>query len=258
MKIKLNKEKSIGKVLFVVEGPKTEKYLLWKLFAKVFDYQVEAITRGKPYQIYNRKDNPYSKVFVINAEESNIKNIDKDNDFLNNLFKTLIEDYDFDIDNAAIYYLFDRDPESNTDADFIRNLLSVMTNSRENDNFIRQGILLLSYPSIESFTLSCFCEKCFFIKQRFGSDLKSFLEERKINQSNINEEAVVMAISNLIDAIHTITQKESFDVDAFKETNIRIFDYEENAFLFKSESLYNCLSLLAVSLIDLGLVEIQD
>lgn len=256
MKIQLNKEKSIGKVLFVVEGPKTEKYLLWKLFAKVFDYQVETITRGNPYQIYNKKDNPYSKVFVINAEESNIKNIDKDNEFLNNLFKVLIEDYDFDIDNAAIYYLFDRDPESNTDEQFIRNLLSVMINSRENDDFIRQGLLLLSYPSIESFTLSCFCENSFLIKQQLGSDLKRFLDESKINHPNINDDAVYLAVKNIIDAIHIITQKESFDVDAFKETNIQIFDYEETA--FSLESLYNCLSLLTISLIDLGLIEIRD
>ena len=43
-----------------------------------------------------------SQVFVINTEESNIKTIDKDNDFLNNLYITLFEQYDFNVDNAAI------------------------------------------------------------------------------------------------------------------------------------------------------------
>ena len=257
MRIKLNKEKNIGKVLFVVEGPKTEKYLLWKIFAQVFDYQVEAITRDNPYQIYNKKDNPYSKVFVINAEESNIKYIKKDNQFLNNLFKTLIEDYNFDIDNSAIYYLFDRDPESNTNADFIRELLGVMTNPRENDHFYRQGILLLSFPSIESFTLSCFCENSFFVKHHLGSELKGYLDQKKINHSRIDDDAIALSVKNLFEAIQQITHKPSFDVDHFKETNIQVFDYEEKAFTLNSESLYNCLSLLAVSLIDLGLIEIQ-
>lgn len=93
---------------------------------------------------------------MINAKESSIKNIDRDNGFLDNLFMELIENYDFDVDNAAIYYLFDRDSRSNTDATFIEGLLSVLVNSRDNDSFDRQGILLLSYPSIESFTLSNF------------------------------------------------------------------------------------------------------
>jgi len=152
MNITLNKDKSIGKVLYIVEGGKTEPYILHKLFTKVFDYQVEMIIRDKGYHKYNSKENATSQVFIINAEESNIKNIDKDNEFLDNLFRELIENYDFDIDNSAIFYLFDRDNQSNTDSEMIRNLISSLTNSRENKNYLRQGLLLLSYPSIESFT----------------------------------------------------------------------------------------------------------
>lgn len=256
MNISLNKEKSIGKVLFIVEGQKTEKYLLWKVFTQIFDYQFEAITRGNPYHIYNNKNNPYSKVFVINAEESNIKFINKDNQFLNNLFKTLIEKYDFDIDNASIYYLFDRDASSNTDAKFIQDLLSVMTNPRENDNYLRQGILLLSYPSIESFTLSCFRENSFLVKLQSGQMLKRFLDDEKINQSHMDENSIILSVKNLIEALQLITGSADFDVDDFKKTNIEIFRYEER--VFSLESLYNCLSLLVISLIDLGLVEIQE
>lgn len=94
---------------------------------------------------------------MINAEESNIKFIDRDNEFLDNLFVELIENYDFDVDNAAIYYIFDRDNQSNTDAEFIRNLLTVLVNSRDNA-YARQGMLLLSYPSIEAFTFSNFVD----------------------------------------------------------------------------------------------------
>ena len=90
MAIRINKEKSIGKVLFIVEGSKTEPYLLWRIFAKVFDYQVETILRSHPYQKFNSKVNPTSQIFVINTETSNIKTIAKDNDFLNNLFELLI------------------------------------------------------------------------------------------------------------------------------------------------------------------------
>lgn len=255
MKINLNKDKNIGKVLYIVEGPKTEKFLLWKIFAHIFDYQFEAITRDHPYQIFNKKDNPYSKVFVINAAESNIKNIKKDDEFLNNLFKLLIENYDFDIDNAAIYYLFDRDVESNTDPVFIKELLNTLTNSRENDNNYRQGILLLSYPSVESFTLSCFDENSFSLKIKLGSELKQYLESNKYNQSKIDETKLQLAVNNLVDSLLSINDG-NFNVDDFKELNVKIFDLEES--VYSKEEMYNCLSLLAISLIDLGLVEIES
>ena len=254
MEIKLNKDKSIGKVLYIVEGSKTEKFLLRKIFTKIFDYQFEAITRSHPYQIFNRKDNPNSKIFVINAAESNIKNIKKDDEFLNNLFIELIENYDFDIDNAAIYYLFDRDAESNTDSQFVKELLGTLTNSRENDNNYRQGILLLSYPSIESFTLSCFEKNSFSVKLKLGNELKKYLESKKINQSQIDDNNLCLAIYNLIHYISSIGNS-SFDIDDLKDLNINIFDLEEST--YHNESVYNCLSLLSISLLDLGLVEFE-
>lgn len=52
MNIGLNKNKSIGKVLFIVEGAKTEPYLLGKIFTEVFDYQMEQLLRK---QIFNRQ-----------------------------------------------------------------------------------------------------------------------------------------------------------------------------------------------------------
>ena len=135
MKINLNKNKNIGKVLFIVEGESTEFYILSKIFNKIFDYQYETIKRNKPYEVYNSKIDPLSRVFVINTENSSIKSIQKNKDFLDNLFKQLIEDYDFNVDNAAIYYLFDRDRDSNTDISFIKYLLNILKNSRENDNY---------------------------------------------------------------------------------------------------------------------------
>lgn len=253
MIINLNKDKNIGKVLYIVEGSKTEKFLLRKIFTEIFDYQFESITRSHPYQMFNKKDNPYSKIFVINAAESNIKNIKKDDEFLNNLFVELIEKYDFDIDNAAIYYLFDRDVESNTDPDFIRELLHTLANSRENDNNYRQGILLLSYPSIESFTLSCFDGNSFSLKMKLGSELKQYLNSNKFNHAQIDENALKLATDNLVSSLLGINNGD-FDVDNFKDLNLKIFDLEERVYAVSAQ--YNCLSLLAISFIDLGLIEV--
>lgn len=254
MSIRLNKEKSIGKVLYIVEGGKTEAILLYRIFCDILDYQMETILRDKGYHKYNSKENFTSQVFVINAEESNIKYIDKDNKFLDRIFVELIENYDFDVDNAAIYYLFDRDNQSNSDLELIKNLLSTLVNARDNNGFERQGMLLLSYPSIEAFTLSNFAENSFERKYKIGAKLKQDLHDNNYNQSHISESTLLKAAEELLRALDKIDVGE-LNLDQFGESNKRIFDFEEME--FSKESLYRALSLLCISLIDLGLLELE-
>ena len=216
--LKINKGKSIGRVLYIVEG-----------------------------------SNPTSQVFVVNTESSNIRTASKDNGYLNELFKALIENYDFSIDNAAIYYLFDRDVRSNTDKGFITDILSTLKNSRDN-GYDRQGLLLLSYPSIESFTLSNFENRTIERSFALGNDLKSYLNAKKLNHSGIDERTLGNAASELMNSLKTIGA-DDFDVDNFYESNYKIFSYEES--VYEKESVYRALSLLCISLLDLGLIEID-
>ncbi|MGW9574172.1 hypothetical protein, partial [Paenibacillus terrae] len=61
--IKINKEKNIGKVLLIVEGLKTEFYLIHKLFTQIFDYQYESLNRMLKYKKSNSKEGIESSVF---------------------------------------------------------------------------------------------------------------------------------------------------------------------------------------------------
>ena len=255
MNIKINKDKSIGKVIFIVEGGKTEPFILHRIFTKIFDYQMEMEIRDKGYRKYNSKDNPLSQVFVLNAEESNIKYIAKDNEYLNNLFVRLIEEYDFDVDNSAIFYLFDRDNQSNTDSEFIRKLIEELRNSRDNPNNLRQGLLLLSYPSVESFTLSNFQKDSFKEKVVTGKVLKQLLEERKINQSQLSEHTICFATEELVNALSELNVRD-YNLDDFWVTNKTVFDFEEET--YAKEQLYTTISLICISLLDLGLIELED
>lgn len=255
MNVRLNKNKSIGKVLFIVEGGWTEPYILRKIFTTIFDYQFETILREKSYCKYNSKENTTSQVFVINAEESNIKNIAKDNQFLNNLFAELIEHYDFDVDNAAIYYLFDRDNKSNTDVDFVKDMISILVNSRDNEGYERQGMLLLSYPSIESFTVSNFERQCFSQSFDTGHSVKLYAAKKNYNHQRISADTLLAATEELLNAIREIEQKD-FDLDVFGDTSRRVFEYEEAQ--YRETSLYRLLSLLLIALLDLGLLEIGE
>lgn len=254
MKIKLQKNKHIGKVLFIVEGTKTEPYILKKIFTKIFDYQLDTKLRGKSYMQYNSKTDPYSRVFVINAQESNIKYIKKDDKYLDNLFLELIENYGFDIDNAAIFYIYDRDDRSNTNSVFLKNMMTKLANSRDNYGNDRQGLLLLSYPSIESFTLSCFMDNTFSIEIETGKKLKTYLGSQSINHQKIDELALLHATTEMLTALGYIN-KCKYDLDNFSKCNLDVFTYEENV---KSvRGLYKCMSLFIICLIDLGLIELE-
>ena len=253
MIITLNKNKSIGKVLYIVEGEKTEPYILHRLFTKILEYNIEIIKRNKPYHRYTCSTNSNSRVFVVNSEESNIRFIEKDNDYLNNLFKVLIEEYDFDVDNSAIYYIFDRDNHSNNDVPFIKELISTLGNSRENENYNRQGMLLLSYPSIEAFTMSNFHNNSFDEEVSTGTHLKQHLNYLKDFPNNINEDTLKYAVSELFKSFNQMNI-DNYDLDDFSDCNMDIFNFEEGN--YTNNEMYRILSLLCISLLDLGILEI--
>ena len=252
--MKINKEKSIGSVIYVVEGASTEVYLLRKIFHKMFDYSFESLAREHSYVKMESTNNPNSRVFVVNTQNSNITSLN-DTDFLDKLFAVLHDNYRFDTDNSAIYYLFDRDPESNTDvSSFYRNI-ELLRNSRENGQFTRGGLLLLSFPSIEAFVLSNFVENSFETKFALGHDLKVYLDHSHINQSHINEDTLIHATAEMENALRRL-DAWPIDYDDFFNCGKKVFDYEEE--LYQSSRKFQALSMLTVSLLDLGLIEIEE
>lgn len=257
--ISINKDKKIGKVLFVVEGERTEPYILCRIFEKIFDYSYTRISReGKiTYDVVSSKRHDLSQVFVVNAEESNISHIADGNEYLDNLFRMLINDQGIDFDNAAIFYIWDRDRNSNVNTDIIKELLSTLRNPRDSVDYERHGLLLLSYPSIETYTASNFIPNTYTEKAATGKELKFSLNEKKILQQNISEESIQMATKELFKAL------KSFDIEFKKEmlddmakTNLEVFRKEES--IYEQEDAYRLLSMLSIALLNLGLIEITE
>lgn len=251
--MKLNKNKKIGKVLFIVEGSKTEFFIIHKIMVDIFNYKMLAKRRNKGCQSYGKKNDVDSIVYVINSSESAIKHIDDEN-YLNTVYVNLIENYDFELDNTQIYYIFDRDPKTNTDKELIDSYIKKYRNSIDNDED-EQGLILLSYPSIESFTLSNFDNE--FYKRQFGlgSDLKQYLDKHKFNQKNISGDTLITATEGLINVLKE--QKIEFDVnlfDDFSNTNITIHRNEE--LYYEKNNKYRCLSMFVMALLDLELIEL--
>ena len=117
--MKINREKHIGRVLFIVEGSHTEFVLLRRIFCNLLGYSYLEKRRNRPDFFVSPQDK-YSQVAVINTLESNIRDISENDAYLDEVMDLLRERYHFPVDQSAIYYLFDRDPKSNLDVPLIQ------------------------------------------------------------------------------------------------------------------------------------------
>jgi len=251
MLMRMNKDKSIGRVLFIVEGEKTEFVLLRRIFCNILGYEYIEKRRNRASFFRNRNIST-SKVAVINAEQSNISDICDENCYLDKVFETLISVYNFPVDKAAIYYIFDRDPKSNMDILLIKKLISQLKNAYENENG-RGGLLLLSYPCIESYTVANFIDDTHLIEFAVGKEVKAFIagKNNEIQYNKITEDTVKKAAREMMKYFEA--EQITFDIDEMGHTNAEVFEKQEMR--YSQSSTYKLVSLLSVALIDLGIIE---
>ena len=110
------------------------------------------------------------------ARTENCPLLRNNTDYVYEVFDVLCNEYDFPVDSSAIYYLFDRDPESNTDIALIEKYIDELSNPYgcNNEGYLR-GQLLLSYPSIESYIISNFRENAGTLRFSLGKDMKTYI-----------------------------------------------------------------------------------
>lgn len=248
--MKLVKNKRIGKVLFIVEGGQHEFSLLKKIFGDILEYKRIEKRRNKPTYYVSRNDS-HSVVAIVNTKTSNIESINE-KEYLDAIYTELIEKYSFDVTNASVYYIFDRDPESNTNQNLISELITSLKNSRENEDNMMGGMLILSYPSIEAYEISHFIEKSYMTKARLGSDVKAMIAKnaKVISMNKISDETILHACKELKSCLEE--NHINFDVDEFPEVNEQIFNEEEK--FFENNNAYFLLSMMSWVLMDLGIL----
>lgn len=255
MPMRINKDKSIGRVLFIVEGGKTEFSLLRRIFCNILGYKYIEKRRYKA-NFFRSRNKSTSKIAVINTEESNISDICDENYYLDSVFEKLILDYDFPVDKSAIYYIFDRDPKSNVDAHLIRKLISRLKNAYENEDGLRGGLLLLSYPCIESYVVANFINDTHLIEFAIGKDVKAFVAEKntEIQYNKITEDTIKRAASEMMKYLDL--EHITLEIDNMGRTNLEIFERQE--LRYSKQKTYKLVSLLSVALIDLGIIELDE
>lgn len=259
MNVILNKDKKIGEVIYIVEGLVKEFSLLKHIFTKILDYTfIEVKNATKNAYTFKSKKDFNSRICVIKSENSNISSISSYTEYIDSIYKMLMSEYDIDVNNAAIFYIFDRDPQSNKNSGLIKDLLIHLSHSRDdNQDYVGNGLLLLSYPCVESYVISCF-ESDMQVSYTQSHDLKSYLDSNQYHQNRITQESMQNAAMTMIMSLKHLCEYNfnENDLDNFGHINVKIFGEEEK--YYHQSSMYKLLSLLSISFFDLGILSLTD
>ena len=257
----INADKSIGTVIFIVEGQHFEFSIIDRIFTKIFHYEYHEKRRGKTKYL-NKGKNPLSRVFVMNAENSNLNSISNE-EYLDNLYEELDREFGVNIDDAAIFFLFDRDPKSNTkknaemDEDQYLKLHSYYADPWENDDNRIGGQLLLSYPSLESYEISNFVEKSYGMMCGLGNELKQFIALEGNKNIQLNKMSLDTIEHATKEFIAFINETDILvDVDDLSNIPVAVYNLEEQ--IYEKKGVYRVLSLLTIAFIQLGIVVLED
>lgn len=249
--LKINYKRSIGTVIIAVEGSKDEFRILKQIFKNILHYRYIEKSRNrknfKDYDEFVMKGNENSKVVVINLQNSNMKDIQDDNKYKDELFKMLYEKYYIDIKNTPVYIIWDRDAKSNSKT-LARKLVKTLGNAYENKNANMNGLLLLSYPSIESFVIENFDQE---IKDIGNNNIKKYVSNNLYYTEDINNHTLLKSVVKLHKNLKEFGILE-YDTSDFSEIGIKIFDEEEQ--IYDKKGYYQLLSFVAIILIDLNII----
>ena len=162
-KYKIDRSKNIGNVIFVVEGGRadtggTELRLLKNIFCNILGYEVQELRRDCD-EFIAHGSNPQFRVFALNLPKPQLTQMT--DDALDELYSRLNREFNVKPEDCPIFFLYDRDVGSYKLKEFKPYVYNYTDPyGDENGN---QGQLLLSYPCIESYLLSCVeTGRCFF------------------------------------------------------------------------------------------------
>jgi hypothetical protein len=104
-------------------------------------------------------------------------------------------------------------------------------------------MFLLSYPSIEAYTVSGFEKNSCEMRKNLGSELKTYIGGNKNIQFNKFSESIVLNAAD---------EFLNYDLDDFSPTSKEIFSRQEKEYL--SGNGYKLFSMLTLAFMQLGII----
>lgn len=247
--LKINLKKHINTIVLIVEGANYEFSLFDQIFRKLLHYKLVTRSRNqKEFKEYNEFvmiGNENQRIIVINTKNSNIGSITDDEEYRNELYKLLYEKYGLDIKNIPVYYIWDRDNKSNKEK-IVKELVQKLNNPYNNEEF-ENGLLLLSYPCIEAYTISCFEKN----KSTIDNNIKEYVKNNNYKINLIDKYKIQRAVLEMIKQLEKL-EIYDFDIDNIKDINMKTLENEEK--YYEDNSKYILISFISYILLDQGII----
>ena len=247
----INKQKRIGNVIIFAEGENPEFEIIENIFHKFLGYSVIKSKRSDKIVVELKGHDKYSNIIILNTPTSNINSLNDVNSFFDFIFNEYALPLNIDTTNNPVYFVFDRDPYNNRKG-VVEKLLTKLNNS-QNDIEEQNGLLILSYPSLESFTISLFEKNSNEIKIALGKDVKGYVDSKKY-RNTINEETLTRAVSIFVEFLlkNCIVESNNEVSQKLDSIGVEIFKIQDK--LYSKEKLFYCVSQIVEILIDLQII----
>lgn len=250
---KIDKSKNIGNVIFVVEGGRsetggTELRLLKNIFSDILGYEVQELRRGCD-EFIAHGSNPHFRVFALNLPKNQLTQLNDES--MDELFRRLKDEFDIKPEDCPIFFLYDRDFLSYKPNELRGKYISKYTDPY-GDESGNQGQLLLSYPSVESYLLSCVQNDIFQQTFFLGKDLKTELDKKGFSEDNIDTENHLIHAAMEMDKGLESFGLGQYDLDHLAPTLLGLYDSQQQK--YKTDKAFSLLSLISMALLELGVI----
>lgn len=257
-KYRIDRTRIIGDVIFVVEGGRTkeggtELRLLKSIFADILGYEVQELRRGCE-EFIGHGNNSSSRVFALNLQKNQLTQLTED--AMDELFARLKSEFKIKPEDCPIFYLYDRDYLS-----YHRNELRGKYVKKYTDPYVNesgdQGQLLLSYPSVESYLLSCIKEDVYKEKYYLGKDVKPALGEQGFSVEDISTDEHIVHATTEMDKGLSAFGIEEYDLDNLAPVLLAVYDEQQKN--VDDVKKFSLVSLVSMALLELGvIVEVEE
>lgn len=250
---KIDKSKNIGNVIFVVEGGRpdtggTELRLLKKIFSDILGYEVKELRRGSD-EFIGYCNSTQFRVFALNLPKNQLTQMT--DEALDELYRRLNEEFNIKPEDCPIFYLYDRDYLSYKPNELRKKYVMKYTDPYGDENG-NQGQLLLSYPAVESYLLSCIQDDVFLQSYFLGRDVKPEVTKVGFSEEDIETEDYLLHAVVEMDKGLNAFGLETYNLDNLAPTLLGVYDCQQQK--YKTEESFSLLSLVSMALLELGVI----